>query len=287
MIITNSLGEIHRINSSAREIFSIDNLKDIVSLDRVSEGLGGILRSLPEGESVTLKISINGELLSLLLRSAEFISKRETIRLYSVQNVTGELSDNELLSWQKLTRVLTHEIMNSLTPISSLAFATRKCLSTDGEAKTKETIDNNSIKDAVLNLNLVEERSDGIKRFVSNFKEISRIPQLNLAQTNINALAEESYMTLKEDFGKDGIVMSLSLDISIKEIMLDPDLIKQVVINILKNSAECFSEKGDKKITISSFGDNRRVRIMDPEFLKIYRRIFLSRFLQLNLKVQV
>ena len=259
MLILNRHKQITHVNKAAKAIFKNRNIKNIDSLNRIYPELGDLLENMVAGDKKTLKLKINNELVYLLLRVSSFRSENEEVKIISFQNVINELQENELLSWQKLTRVLTHEIMNSITPISSLTLATKKCLSVGNKAKTKENINSESISDAILNLTLVEERSLGLKSFITKFKRVTQVPKPILEVSDINELLERIVLPFREEFDRKGIRLILNMKKDFLSVELDKKLIDQVLINLIKNSVESLLDTKDKTITISTYwGDEKR-----------------------------
>ena len=253
MLIINQHRQITHVNKAAKAIFKNSNIKNIDSLNRIYPELGDQLENMTAGDQKTLKLKINNELVYLLLRVSSFRSENEEVKIISFQNVINELQENELLSWQKLTRILTHEIMNSITPISSLTLATKKCLSVENKAKTKENINSESISDAILNLSLVEERSIGLKSFITKFKRVTQVPKPILEVSDINELIKRIVLLFREEFDRKGIRLILNMEKDFESVELDKKLIDQVLINLVKNSVESLLDTKDKIITISTY----------------------------------
>lgn len=259
LIVTDSKKSILSVNKAAAGILKRTDLADIAALDRVSAGLGKQIDDMNAGDRKVIRINIDNEVLHLLARVSEFSSGEEKLKIVSLQNVVNELQENELLSWQRLTRVLTHEIMNSLTPISSLILATKKCLSIEGNSKTTKTIDDESIRDALLNLSLVEERSAGINNFVKNFRRVTNLPKLNLESTDINDLIKGTIRLYKKQLDEKKVKINFIPSPDIEKIEMDKNLIEQVLINLLKNSVESIDESSRGEIVIRTLSKDGRV----------------------------
>ena len=259
LLIVDHKNHIIHINKAAKAIFRHNNLRSLESLNLIYPKLGDEIDNLKAGDQKTMRLKIENELVYLLLRVSSFRSETEELKIISFQNVVSELQENELISWQKLTRVLTHEIMNSLTPISSLTLATKKCLSLNGKPKTKEIIDSESIGDAILNLSLIEERSVGIKNFVTNFKKVTQIPKLNLEKSDINELINRTTLLYADMFNEKKIRLLINTEDNLRNLDLDKKLIEQVLINLLINCIESLTDTSERTIRVSTISKNQKV----------------------------
>lgn len=252
ILIINQDGMIQQYNKAAREIFGIENIFRLRDLGSVVPDFTREIEGMGLGCQKTIKLKIKNIITYLLVKVTGINSEDMQLRIFSIQNVTRELEENELLSWQKLTRVLTHEIMNSITPIASLTAATRKCLSKGGKPKEIGNLDNESIKDAILNIDLIEERSIGIKNFVNSYKRISQVPVINLSKVVLNDMIHRNVLIFISEFHNHSIKFIEEYDENVGEIELDEELIGQVLINLFKNSIEAMIGKEEKVICISS-----------------------------------
>jgi two-component system nitrogen regulation sensor histidine kinase NtrY len=126
------------------------------------------------GEKTTIKIVDENELIQLMVNAIEFKLRDQIFTLVSLQNIQSELEEKEMDAWQKLIRVLTHEIMNSVTPISSLAGTVNNLLSNNGN---KENIPKEDIADIKSAINTIQKRSEGLLHFVDDYRSLTKIPK--------------------------------------------------------------------------------------------------------------
>ncbi|HUS86475.1 MAG TPA: ATP-binding protein [Bacteroidales bacterium] len=258
IIIIDQFNLIKRINKAALSILKYEDTNELVQLKNKCPELFAEIENLKVGEKRTFKIKIDNEIAYLLLGVSGFLSENEDLRIISFQNVVHELEENELLSWQKLTRILTHEIMNSITPIASLTEATKRCLTVDGKPKTIDNLENASIRDAVLNLNLVEERSQGIRNFISNYKRVSQVPKLNLGKVSLNDLVKNVGQLSAGLCNEQGISLVIKEQSNMKAFEMDRSLIEQVLLNLVNNSIEALAGVSGKILRISVYYKNER-----------------------------
>jgi len=137
------------MNKRLKEILKKPYLLDVYYLKQVDDVLFETIKKLEHGDRELVKINVDNELLQLSLQAVEFKMKKNAFKLVSLQNIHGELEEQELISWQKLIRVLTHEIMNSVTPIASLATTMETMLQEDKPISESEQEDIRMASDSI------------------------------------------------------------------------------------------------------------------------------------------
>ncbi|MEE4114593.1 MAG: ATP-binding protein [Marinilabiliaceae bacterium] len=260
LIIVNSRDKILEFNQTASSILGLEHCSTLGDLGKAHPLLQNELMQFKPGYSSTLKLKINNALEYLHLKVAGLKSGNDDLRILTVQNITREMEENELDSWQKLTRVLTHEIMNSLTPISSLAEAARKCLTSPEVLGLKNKAVMDRIEDTLLNLDLIDKRNAGIRSFVSSYKRVSQVPVLNPENININQLVKHNLIELKSELEKNNITLDIEYG-ECPDLYIDEKLAGQVLTNILRNAIEAMTESDMKKLKIRTLAEEGRVLV--------------------------
>jgi nitrogen fixation/metabolism regulation signal transduction histidine kinase len=242
-----SSGNIELINNAAFRILNIYRLRNINELAKTAHApLYDILETIPSGSKALYQtanekqISINAATVSL---------RGRVIKLISLQNIQSELQQKELEAWQNLTKVLRHEIMNSVTPIVSLASTMREIIELDlsDKEEIQETV--SDLKEALFT---IENRSKGIMNFVNAYREFTSIPKPKFEETTSKDLIaqvlnlvqpqlKEKQVVLKTDFKEDF------------ELMADTEQIAMVLINIIKNAVESVENRLNPQIKIRTF----------------------------------
>ena len=260
LLVADTEDKIIEFNQTASSILGLASLSKLRDLGAVHPSLQNEISHLKPGYSSTLKLKISNALEYLHIKVAGFRSGNDYLRIITLQNLTYEMEENELDSWQKLTRVLTHEIMNSLTPISSLAEASRKCLTSSEltELKNEQVLDR--IKDTLLNLDLIDKRNAAIRNFVSSYKRVSQVPNLNLERKNINMVVKNSLLALRSEMEKHNINLSEEY-VDCPDSDIDEKLIGQVLINIFRNAVEAMSEVNTRVLKIRTSSEQGRVNV--------------------------
>jgi len=284
-------GEIQIINSAAKALLGIEMIKNINQLKSVSEELVNSLTELKTGGRDLMKIVKKGEEVQLAIYAIELVRRNEEIKLISIQNIKNELEEKEMDAWQNLIRVLTHEIMNSVTPISSLAATVETEM--EGQLKEDSKIDpvrvkREDISDIHLAVQTIRKRSESLIKFVSDFRNLTRIPMPKPEEVKIIDLFKPILNLLKFDLKKENIRVDLKVVPEDLTIHVDKEQIEQVLINLLKNAIQAFDEneeqKREKLLTIcTSIDEHDKVLIkiadsgsgIDEEALK---KIFIPFF---------
>jgi len=171
-------GKVELINTAAKKILKIPRLKNISSLEHLSKDLVTTLFNLKPREKALVKIENENELLHLALYATEFKLHGQKYSLVSIQNIRSELEEKELEAWQKLIRVLTHEIMNSITPIVSLISTLNELIHESYQNQNiKEELHPEYLKDIDQALNTIKKRSKGLLHFVNAYRNLTLIPK--------------------------------------------------------------------------------------------------------------
>ena len=244
-------GKVDMFNKAVKRILKINNLRNVYELDNIKDGFSDILLKMKAGDKYLVKIFIEDELLQLSIYATEFRMRSEEFVLISLQNIHAELEEKEIESWQRLIRVLTHEIMNSITPISSLASTVQEILIEEdsGMAKLKD-LDNDDVESIQIAINTIRNRSQGLLNFVDIYRNLTRIPKPNFRYFRISELLERTEDLLKPKLSK--LKIKFLYKIFPDDIMLtaDPDLIDQVVINLMLNAIDAVKKVEKPQISI-------------------------------------
>lgn len=236
-------GEIQILNTAAKQLLQIGQVKNISNLKNISQVLVDSFFMLKTGGRDLIKIERNGEEVQLAIYAIELTMRGEDFKLISLQNIKSELEEKEMEAWQNLIRVLTHEIMNSVTPISSLAGTVESEL--EGQLKNKQEITQiatEEVEDLYLAVQTIHRRSESLIKFVSDFRNLTRLTIPKIAPTKVRDLLDHVLMLLKFDIEKGGIRMICKVEPEDLEILVDKDQIEQVLINLVKNAVQALDE---------------------------------------------
>ncbi len=244
LLCVNEKGEVKLMNAAAKVLFRKPFLRHIQSLSHLDPHLPGRLLSMTSGERVLLKLEIDHTLVSLSIQATRFKLHGEIYSLLSFQDIRHELEAQEVESWQKLIRVLTHEIMNSVIPISTLTTVVNDMLVDDqGQRIDLARLNEEDTADLHGSLKTIESRSKGLVNFVKAYKSITQIATPKLKDVSIQDLLERVHWLLKPQTDKRGIAFTLGLPEPTLRIKADAEMIEQVLINLIMNAVDAVSQK--------------------------------------------
>lgn len=234
LISYNDEGEISIINSVAKNMLNCGNCVSIDGLEKINSDLPGIFHSLEPGRPQLHTLNINNKLVKLSLNLALLKIHNEVVRLVSLTNIKGELEAGELEAWQKLIRILTHEIVNSVTPINTLTTAMIS------QFKKAGYPDNEYTQNLSSGFQAIKKRNMGLLTFVENFQKVNKVPKPDLQTIGIEELFGNLQLLLQEEFRTTDVTFKLEEHFAME---IDEQLITQVLINLIKNSVEAGAGK--------------------------------------------
>lgn len=241
-------GEVQIINGAAKKLLGINQLKNVANLRNVSPELVESFKELRTGGRDLIKINRDDDEVQLSAYAIELSLKEKEFKLVSIQNIQSELEEKEMEAWQNLIRVLTHEIMNSVTPISSMAAMVeselREFIESEGDINE---VTNEQIEEFHLAVSTIQRRSTSLIEFVSDFRNMTRIRLPQLAEESVLDILKHVVSLLKNDIEERGI--TLKMDVQPEDMMfnIDRDQIEQVVINLVKNAIQAVEENDEEE----------------------------------------
>jgi two-component system nitrogen regulation sensor histidine kinase NtrY len=255
-------GSVELTNPAARALLGISNLSNLDQIRQIDKKLHDIISNLGPGDKELIKLMLKSELMVLSVFATEFKLQDIFYKLVSLQNIRSELDEQELESWQKVIRVLTHEIMNSVTPVSSLSTAINEMLRDEkGRPKDLTSIEEDDMNDMYDSLKTIEERSKGLLNFVSTYKNLTRLPIPQFRHIKVEGLLNHVSVLMKKVLDKNDIELEISPLSPELEIYADQDLIQQVLINLIINAKDAMQRRRNKKINFSAVKKNGKVMI--------------------------
>lgn len=250
-------GSIQIMNSAAKRLLRITKADRIEDLKEVSEPLVETFKKLKTGGRELLRLTFGDETIQLSVFAIELTLRDEEVKLISMSNIQSELEEKEMEAWQNLVRVLTHEIMNSVTPISSLAGIVEEDLKKRIDRPTDETLKKEDLEDMYLSLQTISKRSAGLIKFVKEFRTLTHIPKPKLAEVPVKELLEELALLHKKELVDHGIVIGVDVSPANLFILADKTMIEQVLINLIKNAIQAFEDQPDKRIELKAYANEK------------------------------
>ncbi len=250
-------GSIQIINSAAKRLLRVSKAESIEDLREMSEPLVEAFLKLKTGGRELVRLKSGDEVIQLSVYAIELTLRGEELKLISMSNIQSELEEKEMEAWQNLVRVLTHEIMNSVTPISSLAGIVEEDLKHKLENGNPVNLKKEEAEDMYLSLQTISRRSAGLIRFVKEFRNLTHIPKPKLSDVIVLNLLEEMALLHKKELTDHGVSISISVDPEHFTISADKNMIEQVLINLIKNAIQAFDEQPDKRIELTGFASEK------------------------------
>ena len=258
IITFNRNGDIQIINTAAKKFFRVSHIRNVNELRAISDLLVESFLRLRTGGRDLIKITHPEETIRLSVFAIELSLQGEEFKLVSLQNIQSELEENEMEAWQKLVRVLTHEIMNSVTPISSLANTIEEDLTghlnigSDQCEMTREEMD-----DLHLAIKTIQKRSDGLIRFVTDFRSLTHIPKIKFNEVDVKDLFDHVDKLMRPEIEQKKIKFEKSIDPPGLRIKIDQELIEQVLINLVKNAIQALDDTDNSYIRLQAYNNDK------------------------------
>jgi two-component system nitrogen regulation sensor histidine kinase NtrY len=239
-------GETGWVNESFKNLLNIPYLKSIHSLAKRDELLYQEIMTLKSGDSKVVTIVQQQQKIKLQLMASVLRSEDKVYKLVALQNVSDAMDESESNAWSKLLNVMTHEIMNSVAPISSLADTLKNRI------KTLELPAGNGLEDLELGMDTIKRRSEGLLKFTESYRSLNKITKLELQKVSVYDLFENLNTLMLPTLEKKNIELDIILrDISLT-IEADVNLLEQVLINLLVNAIEAVKDTAEPMITLSA-----------------------------------
>lgn len=250
-------GTVEMINKAAKKLFQLSSINNIEKLNALSTELVDTLLNIKPGYNKLVKVQDDDDFLQLAIHATEFKLKNKIIVLTTIKNIQNVLEEQETEAWQKLIRVLTHEIMNSITPIASLSATLESILKPFTSEEDTESIDIDTVQEIKQAITTINKRSNGLLHFVNTYRNLTRIPKPNFKMVKANDLFSNIEELMKEEMKGKDIQLIKQIEPESFEISMDEQLIEQVMINLIKNSIHAVEEKDDPSIKMKAFFNKR------------------------------
>ncbi len=264
ILVADTDGKVEIVNSEALKVFRLPRLNYLTELDQVDPVFTQSLVELKYDSGNILRLkNEDGEKLPLLVRVSLLKLEEKTLRIYSIQNIKTELEANEINSWQKMTRVLSHEISNSLTPISTLGAGIHRKLSQGLRDKKGGLVLNpDAADDLIKSAELIEQRGNNLVEFMEQYKSFSRLPEPVLKKVGVESFFESLNLFFKEDMTNYGIDFKVDLADTTLCIHADSKLFEQAFINLIRNAMEALKDQESGVIELKAGMDvDRKVAL--------------------------
>ena len=249
-------GTLNWMNDSFKKMMDIPYLKTIHSLEKRQANLYKEIIAIRPGESKIVAITKENRQIKTLLAATIFQTEGVTNKVIACQNINEALDETEAKAWQKLLSVMTHEVMNSVAPISSLAGTLKNRL-----PKANSNTDSSNMDDLELGLETIQRRSEGLLKFTETYRNLNKITTPNLKKVFVRDLFENLNTLMQPTLEQKNIELEIILKDPDLMAEVDVNLIEQVLINLLVNALEAVKERSIPRIVLSAATENNRVLI--------------------------
>ncbi|MDH5380763.1 MAG: ATP-binding protein [Cyclobacteriaceae bacterium] len=257
-------GNVGLMNAASKKLIGLKNLRNIEELIENNSRLYKVFFDLPTGKSALFKTNEDTQ---LSINATEVRLAGRLYKLLAIQNIQPELQKKELEAWQNLTKILRHEIMNSITPISSLTSTMKDILALELEKREDHYVmPEETASDLQEGLITIADRSKGLIGFINAFRDYTSIPLPNIREISVQKLFENVFFLMKTDLKNKSIHITQHINPPELCINADEEQIQQVLINIIKNSSEAFENIKNPQIEVfaeKSEQGNVEIRVRD------------------------
>ena len=242
LIVFDSAGEVSLINNAAKRLLGVPRLGHIADLDRVNPILTATLQHLgPQGRDL-----VRLEEIQLALHASVFRLSHREHTLVALHDIGPDLDEKEMEAWQNLIRVLTHEIMNSITPIASLAATANGMLQADA-------LDAEATEDIRSAVSTIQRRSEGLLHFVEAYRGLTRVPAPSFEIVSVAGLFARVEQLMRPQFVKSAVELRLQVDPPSLELTADPEQVEQILINLLRNAREATAHRAGAGVDLTAY----------------------------------
>ena len=245
-------GYIFHANSAARRLLSLDVLTHLQQLERIDKKLYQTLMEMKPFERHLVAINTKQGEIQLSLKSTSSGSDDNELIILSIQDIKHELDEKEVDSWMRLIRVLMHEIMNSITPITSLSESLSNIFRSKEKLVSPPEVTEKMITTTIHGLDVIREQGKGLMEFVESYRRLTRIPKPEMKPFRVSDLYSRVKLLTDTLEKRSGTEIHFRSDEAALEIYGDENLISQVLINLIKNALEANENNPEGMIEITA-----------------------------------
>ena len=248
-------GTVAWVNEAFKDTLQLPYLKNIQALQHRQPVLYEAIRRAVPGQPAVVKLTVGSHAVQLLLSATQFKTRGEAFTLLAFKNVSQALADTETAAWQQLLRVMTHEIMNSVAPIASLADSLgRHVRAAQPQDSAAELLD-----DVSTGIRIIHQRSEGLLRFAQVYRNFSTLAPPQRTTLYVQELLQTTHQLLAEQLTAQGIEVVISVRPAHLTLQADGHLLEQVLINLVLNAAQAVDQTPDPRINLLAWLGGQRV----------------------------
>ncbi len=240
-------GDVLWTNDSFGDILDMPSFKNIRFVENRKPELFNTIFETYHREPDSISIALQNDKIKILISDTVFQVEDDAFKLIVIQNIDDTLNRNESESWKKLLSVMTHEIMNSIAPISSLADTLQKNLQLAIEKPKENTLELDDINSGIKT---IKNRSEGLLKFAKTYRSLSKVTHLNLQKVNVSELFDNIQLLMAPSIEAKNIDIEFKISTKRLELDIDTHLIEQVLINLILNAVDACKNRENSEIKV-------------------------------------
>ena len=252
LVAFNADGAVHMVNRAFLDLFGLDKMSRLEELEQAGSELVDFLKNFEAGNETLKRLEVPGGSKHLMFLASGFTLREEQITLVSVRDISREIDRNELEAWQKLLRVLRHEILNSISPIQLIASNLSDRLISEKQELSLEKLSKEEIQDILTGLDTIHRRASGLSVFLDAYSNLYRTPDFRMESTPVEDVFYRVEELFREQVRRQGVTLTITNSDLPQTINMDVRMIEQVLINLVKNALEALKDSPEKTINLSS-----------------------------------
>jgi two-component system nitrogen regulation sensor histidine kinase NtrY len=260
LVVVDQENRIYYVNKSLIRLIGTTTINHMSPAEQALEPVWEMIAGLETGRKKTVEIGIKGQSRILLFQVSEFVIGRESYRLFSAQNIKSEVELTEIETWKKLIRVLSHEILNSTSPILSLSSTLTDMIHDEGQNQEELVGQLNE------GLDVINQRCQGLIKFTNAFSTISKLPEPRKEEINTNELLKNLRVLFQQQMQERKIGFEYTVMPEAELMHADRYQLEQVLINLIKNAIESFTDDASRRqirIAVTAMGSTLRIEVTD------------------------
>ncbi|WP_210465494.1 sensor histidine kinase [Rufibacter roseolus] len=268
LITFDAEGHVQLMNKAAHRLLDLPFLQNIHSIDRMYPALAEVAFAEPRNDARLIRLRQLTEEVLLTVHITSIRLQNEEVRIMSFQNIRSEMEAQELESWKKLISVLTHEIMNSVTPIISLTSSISDLVQSElSPLMEAGHMEEDTMEDLQLGLRTIEKRTRGMQHFVENYRRLTRVPPPHLEELSLQALCGHVSRLVEPQMKSRNIAFVLQLPEEQLWLSADAEQLEQVLLNLLKNAMEACSVVAHPAVILRAVLDHKQPHMVRIEVI--------------------
>jgi two-component system nitrogen regulation sensor histidine kinase NtrY len=251
------------LNNATRRTFNVSHIRNTDELVRFGAEFQRDVVQIQAGESLLTTIDLSGNPEYFIMTATQLRTRGTIHMLISLQNVQGALDATELATWQNMLRVTSHEVLNSLAPVSSCAQTAKELADT---ALARENLDDRSreeLQDIRESVDTVLRRSEGLVRFIQSYRQLSRMPKPRKEKIQIEKYFSHLGALVSGELQHKNISIRFSYTPSRLSVMADEDMLDQALINLIRNASEALTDRKDAEIIVKGRTDDKQRTVIE------------------------